>query len=89
MLALKPLYNRLHFINVLLEHETAVHILLEEAADTTGALIWLAPIWLAWAQIAQPTSNHLKSPISLTLKTPGVNPIPLGSANYEGAFTPG
>ncbi len=25
-----------------------------------GALIWLAPIWLAWAQIAQPTSNHLK-----------------------------
>ncbi len=26
-----------------------------------GALIWLAPIWLAWAQISQPTSNHLKS----------------------------
>ncbi len=27
----------------------------------SGALIWLAPIWLIWAQIAQPTSNHLKS----------------------------
>ncbi len=26
----------------------------------TGALIWLTPIWLIWAQIAQPTSNHLK-----------------------------
>ncbi len=26
-----------------------------------GALIWLAPIWLIWAQIARPTSNHLKS----------------------------
>ncbi len=26
----------------------------------TCALIWLAPIWLTWAQIAQPTSNHLK-----------------------------
>ncbi len=26
-----------------------------------GALIWLAPIWLIWAQIAQPTSNHLKT----------------------------
>ena len=26
-----------------------------------GALIWLALIWLIWAQIAQPTSNHLKS----------------------------
>ncbi len=25
-----------------------------------GALIWLALIWLIWAQIAQPTSNHLK-----------------------------
>ncbi len=23
-----------------------------------GALIWLAPIWLIWAQIAQPISNH-------------------------------
>ncbi len=23
-----------------------------------GALIWLAPIWLAWVQIVQPTSNH-------------------------------
>ncbi len=26
-----------------------------------GALIWLAPIWLTWAQIAQPTSNHQKT----------------------------
>ncbi len=26
-----------------------------------GALTWLAPIWLIWAQIAQPTSNHLKT----------------------------
>ncbi len=26
-----------------------------------GALIWLAPIWLIWAQIAQPTSNHVKT----------------------------
>ncbi len=25
-----------------------------------GALIWLAPIWLIWAEIAQPASNHLK-----------------------------
>ncbi len=25
-----------------------------------GALIWLTPICLIWAQIAQPTSNHLK-----------------------------
>ncbi len=25
------------------------------------ALIWLTPIWLPWAQIAQPTSNNLKS----------------------------
>ena len=25
-----------------------------------GALIWLAPIWLTWAQIMQPSSNHLK-----------------------------
>ena len=25
-----------------------------------GALIWLTPIWLIWAQITQPTSNHLK-----------------------------
>ncbi len=25
-----------------------------------GALIWLTLIWLIWAQIAQPTSNHLK-----------------------------
>ncbi len=25
-----------------------------------GALIWLAPILLIWAQIPQPTSNHLK-----------------------------
>ena len=25
-----------------------------------GALIWLALIWLIWAQIARPTSNHLK-----------------------------
>ncbi len=25
-----------------------------------GALILLAPIWLTWAQISQPTSNHLK-----------------------------
>ena len=25
-----------------------------------GVLIWLAPIWLTWAQIAQPTSNHQK-----------------------------
>ncbi len=25
-----------------------------------GALIWLAPIWLAWAQITQPISNHPK-----------------------------
>ncbi len=24
-----------------------------------GALIWLAPIWLIWAQISRPTSNHL------------------------------
>ncbi len=27
-----------------------------------GALIWLTPIWLIWAQIARPTSNHLKKP---------------------------
>ena len=26
-----------------------------------GTLIWLAPIWLIWAQIVQPTSNHLKT----------------------------
>ncbi len=26
-----------------------------------GALIWLARTWLIWAQIAQPTSNHLKT----------------------------
>ena len=26
----------------------------------TGTLIWLAPIWLDWAHIAQPTSNHLE-----------------------------
>ncbi len=25
-----------------------------------GALIWLTLIWLIWAQIAQPTSNHLQ-----------------------------
>ncbi len=29
-----------------------------------GALIWLALIWLIWAQIAQPTSNHLKNILS-------------------------
>ncbi len=32
-----------------------------------GALIWLAPIWLIWAQIAQPTSNHLKTETSRQL----------------------
>ena len=26
-----------------------------------GGLIWLKRIWLIWAQIMQPTSNHLKS----------------------------
>ncbi len=33
-----------------------------------GALIWLAPIWLTWAQIAQPTSNHLKTVVSIISK---------------------
>ena len=33
-----------------------------------GALIWLTPIWLTWTQIAQPTSNHLKSQILLSLQ---------------------
>ncbi len=33
-----------------------------------GALIWLIPIWLIWAQIVQPTSNHQKSNEELHLR---------------------
>ncbi len=32
-----------------------------------GALILLAPIWLIWAQISQPTSNHLNSSMELAV----------------------
>ncbi len=31
---------------------------------SVGALIWLALIWLIWAQITQPTSNHLKTTLT-------------------------
>ncbi len=34
-----------------------------------GALIWLALIWLIWAQIAQPTSNHLKTQAAQSFRT--------------------
>ena len=52
-------------INPHLNHETAVHMYTFGRCCLSGALIWLAPIWLAWAQIAQPTSNHLKSSVLL------------------------
>ncbi len=39
-----------------------------------GALIWLAPIWLAWAQIAQPTSIQLKSGFALIVESAEPSP---------------